>query len=103
MAITIIGRREALVQGLARYYTGKCCKRGHAAERYVCNCECVQCVYDKTKAREWHKKNPERHRELNRKWARANPEYKQQYNEENRGRFNAYWRERWHAIPAEER
>jgi hypothetical protein len=50
MADEIITRKEARAQGLVHYCTGKSCKRGHIAKRYVSNLECVICVYDKTKA-----------------------------------------------------
>ena len=38
----IISRKEALEQGLKRYFTGKTCKHGHVSERYIKGscCEC---------------------------------------------------------------
>ena len=39
----VITRKEAKKNGLKRYFTGKTCKNGHIAERFVCNCECVEC------------------------------------------------------------
>jgi hypothetical protein len=38
-----ITRAAALVKGLPRYFTGKLCKHGHVAERFVSNKTCVQC------------------------------------------------------------
>jgi len=72
MADAIITRAEARAQGSKRYFTGKACKRGHVAERYVSNLECVVCIYDKGKARAWHKHNKDRHNLLSRKWKQAN-------------------------------
>jgi hypothetical protein len=40
---TIISKDEALERGLARYFTGKPCRRGHTSERYV-NGNCVACT-----------------------------------------------------------
>jgi hypothetical protein len=43
----------ALQRGLSRYFTGKRCRRGHVAERYSNNGECVICA--KLRANEWKK------------------------------------------------
>jgi hypothetical protein len=40
----IIARKEALAQGLTHYFTGKPCKRGHIATRYVSTANCVECT-----------------------------------------------------------
>lgn len=39
----IISRKEAKAQGLARFFTGRLCVRGHRAEQYVCNYSCAEC------------------------------------------------------------
>jgi hypothetical protein len=39
-----ISRKDALRLGLARYFTGKPCKHGHIAERYLPNGECLDCT-----------------------------------------------------------
>lgn len=103
MTGTIISRADARAQGLTRYFTGKACKRQHICERYVSNLECVQCVYDKTKARAWHKENPDRHREHNRRWDAANREKKREYHSKNRERLNAKSRARYQSLSIEER
>jgi hypothetical protein len=41
----IITRKEAVARGLRRYFTGKRCTRGHIAERYVGNADCVVCAH----------------------------------------------------------
>lgn len=40
----IITREAADLQFKSRFYTGKPCKKGHLAERYVTNGGCVMCV-----------------------------------------------------------
>lgn len=39
----IISRKDAIEQGLLKYFTGKPCSNGHIAERYVKNRSCVKC------------------------------------------------------------
>jgi hypothetical protein len=39
-----ISRENARERGLNRYFTGKPCNRGHMAERYLSNRECVACA-----------------------------------------------------------
>ncbi|AVX02574.1 hypothetical protein MXMO3_00026 [Maritalea myrionectae] len=50
-----ITREEAALRGLSRFYTGKKCKAGHAAERYVSNRQCVECNAEKARQREARK------------------------------------------------
>lgn len=40
----IVTRMEAAKAGLNRFYTGKECRNGHLAERYVLNGTCVECA-----------------------------------------------------------
>lgn len=40
----VIARDNARALGLRRYFTGRVCKRGHLAERYVINGGCVDCL-----------------------------------------------------------
>jgi len=42
----IISRKEAKENGLTRYFTGKSCKHGHIAERFI-SYGCVECAYKK--------------------------------------------------------
>lgn len=64
MALTIIRRKDALAQGLPRYFTGKPCRKaGHIAERFTVNGDCVACNPAKMKRIGWAKKNPEKHLE----------------------------------------
>ena len=39
----LISHVDAELKGLNRFYTGKTCKYGHKAERYVNNGACVTC------------------------------------------------------------
>lgn len=41
---TVISRDDALAAGKTRYFTGKPCKFGHIAERYVTTANCSQCI-----------------------------------------------------------
>ena len=47
-----ITRTEAALSGLSRFYTGKPCKIGHVAERYVGNKQCVTCNAKHARERE---------------------------------------------------
>lgn len=51
MTPTIISRRDAQVAGQKRFYTGEPCKRGHTAERFVANGNCVECAVFSTPAK----------------------------------------------------
>ena len=97
----IISRKEALEQGLKRYFTGKPCKNGHVASRTL-NGNCFECKNQQTK--EWLKNRSEESKEKNK--ARA-IEYRQQnkekllkrendYREKNRDKLARLARERYH-------
>lgn len=79
--LKLIARAEAKTLGLTRYCTGKPCIHGHVAERMTKGGVCVACLKAVTAAR--YKNNPElrrakekrnrdrnpnRHREKNRRW-----------------------------------
>lgn len=44
-----ITQREAIEQGLTRFYTGKACKHGHDSERYTISGECVTCNNERSR------------------------------------------------------
>lgn len=44
--LQIIGRKEAKLNGLSKYFTGKPCKNGHLSFRNVSSCHCCQCLYE---------------------------------------------------------
>lgn len=39
----VLDRNEAAMRGLSRFYTGRPCRAGHLAQRYVANKQCVVC------------------------------------------------------------
>ncbi|QJB21741.1 glycolate dehydrogenase [Xanthomonas phage FoX1] len=63
-------RREAIAQGLKRYFTGKPCKKGHSSDRESVSGRCVAC--GNIRSSERHAANPERGRSRSREWAIAN-------------------------------
>ena len=102
MADAIISRKEAIAQGLRRYFTGKPCPHGHVCERFVASHNCVMCnragcsaYYDLNsqeilaqkarryereadvllaRGRAWRQANPDYGRTYTKAWKRANPE-----------------------------
>jgi hypothetical protein len=40
----IVKRKDAILHGKIRYYTGFMCRNGHDCERYASNGTCVECV-----------------------------------------------------------
>jgi len=78
---------EARRAGAVRYFTGRPCKYGHVAERFVSTRHCVTCAIEKAakwkrdnpekhsaQKAEWVRRNPERHKAIKAAWARAHPE-----------------------------
>jgi hypothetical protein len=62
----IVTLEEARTAGLARYYTGKPCRRGHFSERQAANKTCLECKREC--AATWHKSHLEHAREVRRTW-----------------------------------
>lgn len=54
-------KSQARTEGLARYYTGKPCKRGHYAERVMSSGVCIEC--QRLASREAYWSNPEKMRQ----------------------------------------
>jgi len=48
----VLSKTQAATSGLFRFYTGRLCKEGHLAERYVSNGQCVTCNNAKARLRE---------------------------------------------------
>jgi hypothetical protein len=104
---TIIGREEARALDLKCYFSGKPCKHGHVAARYVSSGGCMECVCGHK--REWRAANPEKARERDcksrRAWRAANLEkirerdrlYARKYRAANPERVRENWR-RWRAA-----
>lgn len=57
--LVIISHQAAKAAGLARYFTGKPCKHGHIAERYISGM-CVPCTVGRAAA--WRDANPDKKR-----------------------------------------
>jgi hypothetical protein len=64
----IITRKQAIQQGLTHYYTGKPCKHGHLAVRYVSVRSCVKCQAEHRD--NFAFANPEKSRSYSREWVR---------------------------------
>lgn len=54
--MNLISRKDAILKGLARYFTGKACWQGHISERLVSNRGCLQCHALKEEL--WRFRNP---------------------------------------------
>lgn len=65
-------RKAARLAGLTRYFTGKLCPRGHAAERFVSTKACIVC--NEAVNLKWRADNPEKTVARHLKWAADNPE-----------------------------
>lgn len=57
---------------MIHYFTGKPCKRGHIANRLLCDRSCVEC--NKEKRARFYKENPEKFRKARRDAYAANPD-----------------------------
>lgn len=68
----VITRAQAKALGLSRYFTGKPCKHGHVAERYVVNLHCVDCA--SIRMAKYYESDRERNAEVRKAWAKNNPE-----------------------------
>ena len=68
----IITRKDALAQGLTHYLTGKPCKRGHIAARYVKTRTCTECTAAHNAA--FYAANPGKSTEYSQRWQAKNPD-----------------------------
>lgn len=104
----IITRKEAILQNLLRYFTGKPCKHGHISERFVNNSGCVQCRKEKTKEYNdkrkeyrdnYYQQNKERIKERVHEYQKNNKDKiktrNKKYREDNIEHLRAYDRERY--------
>lgn len=73
----VIARRDAMAQGLKRYFTGKPCRKaGHVAHRLCSNGECLACVSAQGAERSRRRYAADAAKAIERKkrWAAANPD-----------------------------
>lgn len=73
----IITKKEAIEQGLSRYFTGRPCKYGHIDERRVHNRECCGCIKEYSKKK--YSDNKKDMLECNKEWRLKNREYLAEY------------------------
>jgi hypothetical protein len=69
----IISRKEALKQGLDRYFTGKICIHGHLSGRTVQGWKCIECSSERDRTR--YIENPEYFAVKNKRWCDANKDH----------------------------
>lgn len=92
----IISRKEATARGLKRYFTGKPCRNGHLAHRYI-DGRCARCVItNQSKELRWRQNHSENGKERRRRWKReryrygpSNPEGEKQWLEKNAAQVRA--------------
>lgn len=116
--VPIITRAKAKAAGLTRYFTGKACKNGHVAERYVSTGSCKDCLrkwegeyFDRDPVRRVHKNahfkewrnrpgNREHYVQMCKEWHAANPEQSREvslkWKEANPDKVKTYSQE-WYA------
>lgn len=68
----IISRDEAAARGVARYFTGELCRKGHLSHRYVCSRICCECAKENHKL--WYERHPEIAAEKRAQDKRKNPD-----------------------------
>lgn len=96
MASEIIARKDAMAQGLKRYFTGKPCKKAaHVFERLCSNGECLACakVDDAARSRRRRAADPAKWSERTKRWAMANPDKVRAKTQRWRGANPEKWRE----------
>lgn len=69
--VKTISRKDAMLQGFSRYFTGKPCRHGHIAERLVVNGTCYECT--KLRVAKWQQDNPDRVKKNHDAWNKRNP------------------------------
>lgn len=102
----IISRKEARALGLNKYFTGKACKHGHVAPRFIQgNCSgCLAVISakwardNKPKARakhqRWYARNKEKGALATRRWQAENPGVIQDWRDRNKDKVRSYVRNR---------
>lgn len=68
----IVTRAEAKAAGAVLFFTGRPCRRGHNAQRYVAQGLCVECA--RAAADKQRRDDPERHKVALKAWQKANKE-----------------------------
>lgn len=107
----IIDRKMAIAMGLKRFFTGKPCKNGHVAERFVSGSHCIVCnsvlachnrVQNREADRRYREKNSEKIKERKRNYHALNREKERArsrlYSAQNRERLREKDRRRYAKI-----
>lgn len=81
--MTIVDKKEAEMLGLKCYFTGRPCKQGHVADRYVSSRNCVVCVEQRAKTDTFKLKQKDYCQDNK----EAVAERKSRYNRKNRSRI----------------
>jgi hypothetical protein len=101
MAARSISLDEARALGLKRYSTGKPCKNGHISERVVSNKTCVECLYERARAK--YAEDPSKVKERAIEWSRSNPERNRArsaaWQKNNQDRISERWRRQYANDP----
>lgn len=64
--------QEAERRGLKRYFTGKVCRNGHVAERYISTWRCIVCTTNRVL--DWQNRNPEKKRLKQKRYEARHPQ-----------------------------
>jgi hypothetical protein len=107
----IISRKEAMEKGLKRYFTGKPCKHGHVAERFIVSKACRECGNERYKnnkdaiierTKEYRKNNKDAIRERTKEYRKNNKDAIREYLKNNkdaiRDRKKEYYKNNKDAI-----
>ena len=99
-----ITRQEAVDRGLSTYFTGKICKNGHLAKRYVQNWTCVTCHSEKSVIfqKKWREQKPEKQKQYALKYADKKRESSKLWRQLNKERCNQN-QQAWNAANREQR
>jgi len=99
-----MNRQEAIKAGATTYFTGKPCKHGHIAERYVANFTCVKCFSIRALAyqRRWRTEKPEKQREYAAKYAEKHNKTNKEWRKNNKEK-TLLQRRKWDAANREKR
>lgn len=112
----LLSYKQAIADGVDRYFTGRPCKRGHIAERRVSGRCCIVCADNASKtwakqnqtrvkqiAAEWNARNKVEEAERARKWRKNNPDTYKRMVKEWRDSNAAYYRRYMSQVAAKRR
>ncbi len=76
----IISKKDAINQGLNRYFTGKPCKHGHVSERYTNSWKCIACM--EIVSKKWREDNSEYKKKYSKEYYESNKEHIKKHSKE---------------------